>query len=344
IFREVILGGDCPAMRCIRLEGDRATAADIELFRRHCAPDSMLANGLGASECGLVRQWRITRHTPLPDGPLPIGTAMDDMEIILLDEHQHEVSEGAVGEIAVRSRYVAVGYWGQPQLTAARFLANQADPTLRTYLTGDLGRMLPGGLLQYCGRKDFVPKIRGEFVDLDTIERALGTIPAVRESVVVIREEDGRDPQLVAYVVPQPGTKPTAHALRSELAQRVPQAMVPSAWVLLEKIPLNANLKVDRKAMLKLVPETTTDEAEYVAPRTTLETQLASIWCEVLEIDRIGVHQNVFDIGADSIRIAKVRSRISAALSTEVPIRMIFEQLTIAEQADEVGTLVASTR
>ncbi|MDP3073918.1 MAG: AMP-binding protein, partial [Opitutaceae bacterium] len=205
LFREAMDGGGFPALRCVRLEGDRATARDLDVFRRHCAPGTVLANGLGATECGLVRQWRITPSTPVPDGPVPIGTAIADMDIVLLDDMHAATPPGETGQIAVRSRYLALGYWRQPGLTAKRFLPDPRDPLGRIYLTGDLGRMRPDGTLQYLGRADFQAKVRGQWVDTDMVERTLRTAPGVADAAVAIRADAAGEPRLVAYVVPAAG-------------------------------------------------------------------------------------------------------------------------------------------
>lgn len=336
IFRQVISGGDFPALRCVRLEGDRASSRDIELFRRHCPAGSLLANGLGATECGLVRQWRIAADAAVPEGPVPIGDAVADMEVLLLSDDRKEVLMGEVGEIAVRSRYLALGYWRQPDLTATRFLSDGPDPTLRTYLTGDVGRMLPNGLLQYLGRKDFLSKIGGQWVDVDAVERVLLTVPGVRESVVSIREETDRDPLLVAYVVANQGAELSAQEMRRQVAARLPPPMVPSAWVILPELPLNANLKVDRAALPAPVHATAAGRADYVAPRNLLERQLRDVWGEVLGIERIGIHDDLFGLGADSLTITRVRNRLASALSLEIPIAMLFDRPSIAELANEI--------
>lgn len=337
IFREVITGGDFPALRCVRLEGDRASSRDIELFRRHCPADSLLANGLGATECGLVRQWRVDASTVIPEGPMPIGDAIPGMDLLLVNDDRQEVSVGAVGEIAVRSRYLALGYWRQPDLTATRFLADGSDPTLRTYLTGDLGRMLPGGLLQYLGRKDLVSKIRGQWVDVDTVERALLSIPGVREAVVSIRDEVDREPRLVAYVVAESGTELVVRVLRQQAGARLPLAMVPAAWVVLPSLPLNANLKVDRAALPASAFATGTNPTAYVAPQSPLQQQLVEIWGEVLGMDRIGILDDLFDLGADSLSISRIQIRVASTFSVEVTISFLFERPSIAELADAIG-------
>lgn len=337
IFREVLAGGHFPALRCVRLEGDRASSRDIDLFRRHCAAGSILANGLGATECGLARQWRIDATTPIPDGPVPIGDAVDDMQVRLLDERGQDVAEGEIGEIAIRSRYLALGYWRRPELTASRFLANPDEPALRTYLTGDLGRMLPDGTLQYLGRKDLQPKLRGQWVDTDAVERVLLGFDGVREAVVSIRQDPNRAPRLVAYLVPRPEAELRVEPIRKHALAHLPVAMVPASWVVMQALPLNANLKVDHGA---LPAPASGDAPIFVAPRNALERQIETIWREVLGLDSIGIHDDLFALGADSIHVTRVRNRLIAAFSVDLPFATFFDRPSIAGLAEEVGCRV----
>ncbi len=333
IFREALAGGDFPALRCVRLEGDRASSRDIALFRGHCAAGAILANGLGATECGLARQWRIDATTPVPDGPVPIGDAIDDMQVRLLDERGQDVPEGEIGEIAVRSRYLALGYWRRPELTASRFLADPDEPALRTYLSGDLGRMLPDGTLQYLGRKDLQPKIRGQWVDTDAVERVLLGFDGVREAVVSIRQDPDREPRLVAYLVPRPEAELRVEPIRKHALAHLPVAMVPASWVLMQALPLNANLKVDRAA---LPAPASGDAPIFVAPRNALERQIEAIWSEVLGLDAIGIDDDLFALGADSIHVTRARNRLIGAFSVDLPFVTFFDRPSIAGLADEI--------
>jgi amino acid adenylation domain-containing protein len=333
VFREVSVHGHFPDLRCVRLEGDRATARDIELFRRHCHAGSMLANGLGATECGLIRQWRIDVDTPIPDGPVPIGDPIDDMEILLVGDDRKEKGAGEIGEIAVRSRYLALGYWREPELTATKFLDDPSDSASRIYLTGDLGRMLAGGLLQYLGRKDFLPKVRGQWVDVDAVEQVLTAVPGVNDAVVSIREGPGGDPYVVAYVVADSMIGVRAEELRRTAAARLPAAMVPSAWVFLAKLPLTANLKVDRGALPD--PQRQPASADFIAPRTPIEQALARIWSDVLGISPIGVDDNFFDLGGHSLLAVRAATKISRQLGVRIAVqRMAVE--TLAQTASSM--------
>lgn len=339
VFREAVAGGGFPDLRCVRLEGDRASARDVEVFRACCPPGAMLANGLGATECGLVRQWRIDAGTDVPDGPVPIGDAIDDMQVLLLDDARQEVPPGAVGEIAVRSRYLALGYWRQPELTAQRFLADPAEASLRTYLTGDLGRLRADGMLEYLGRKDHASKVNGQWVDTDAIERVLARQPGVAEAVAAVREAAGDGaPRVVAWVVPRdPASPPAFDGLRAAVARALGPSAVPRAWMALARLPLNANLKVDRRALPEPEPEAAAavPSRQRTLPGAT-EARLQSIWREVLGLDDAcgpGIGDDVFALGADSLAATKARNRIAAAFGRELPVTWLFERPTIAAQA-----------
>ena len=202
LFRAIAPHGRAlPALRLIRLEGDRATPRDLALFREHFAPDCILVNGLGATECGLVRQFFFTAASPVPDGVVPIGEAVEDMEALVVDAAGSPVAPGETGEIAVRSAYLAPGYWHQPELTAARFVAAPDRPGARLYRTGDLGRFRPDGLLEMLGRRDGMAKVRGHHVEVAEVEAALLALPEVAETAVLVREDTPGEARLVAYVV-----------------------------------------------------------------------------------------------------------------------------------------------
>lgn len=336
IFREVVRGGDFPSLRCVRLEGDQASHHDLELFRACCSPNAMLANGLGATECGLICQWRFDAETPIPSGPVPIGEPIDDMDVALLADDGNEVSAGDIGEIAVRSRHLALGYWRRPDLTAARFLADDADRALRTYRTGDLGRFLPGGLMQYVGRKDSLAKMRGEWVDIAAVEQVLLTLDGVREAAVAIQPHPNGELRLVAYVAAESGAAPTAECLRQQMTSRLPPLMIPSAWVFLPNLPLDGNLKIDRRALPTLPAERPADGTLFVAPRSVLETQIAEIWSDVLGIRNIGIEDSFFALGGDSLGVMKVQFRLRAAFAFTMSLETFFDHPTIAHLAAEI--------
>ncbi|MFP2903320.1 phosphopantetheine-binding protein, partial [Corallococcus sp. 4LFB] len=222
----------------------------------------------------------------------------------------------------------------------------------RLYRTGDKARWSREGTLEYLGRMDFQVKVRGFRIELGEVEAALGEQPTVRDVVVVVREDAPGDKRLVAYVVAQPGHTVESAALRSALKGRLPEYMVPSAFVVLEALPLNANGKVDRKALPK--PEAGAERTrQYVAPRTKTEEVLTSIWAQVLGATQVGVEDSFFELGGHSLLATQAVSRIRTAFNIDLPLRALFEAPTVAalalkvesaKQGSTVPKLVATAR
>ena len=222
----------------------------------------------------------------LPGGVVPAGYPAQDVEVLLLDEDGRPTGEDA-GEIALRSRYGAVGYWQMPELTAALFGPAKADGR-RVYRTGDVGRIDPHGCLHHLGRRDLQVKISGNRVHLSEVEAALLDHDAVRAAAVVGREEAPGQTRLVAYVVPAGPTPPTVTELRRTVGARLPAFMVPSAFVVLDALPKTATGKVDRRALPAPDRARPALETPYAAPGTPLEERLAALWAELLHVDQVG--------------------------------------------------------
>jgi amino acid adenylation domain-containing protein len=334
LFRLAAAGADAfPDLRIIRLEGDQMTRRDWLVFRERFDRRCVLVNGLGATECGLVRQFFIDQTLPPADGVVPIGYPVEDMIVEVVDDAGRPVGVGEVGQIVVRSRYLALGYHERPDLTARAFLADPQAAGARTYRTGDLGRLHPDGCLDYLGRGDARLKIHGQWVDLAEVEAALLGAPGVRDAAARVHDAGSDRPRLVGYVVPQEGEAPAAGALRSYLAGRLPPASVPAAFVVLPSLPLTEHGKVDRAALPSPPPERPELDAEFVAPRTGLERAVAGIWAELLAIDRVGIHDNFFELGGDSLMLTRVHGRLELHLNRELSIVALFEHPTIHDLA-----------
>jgi amino acid adenylation domain-containing protein len=332
VFRSFLNGGvRLPAIRVIRLEGDAASKTDVALYREHFGPECLLVNGLGTTETGIVRQFFMSPATPLPDGVVPIGYATEDMHAMLLDEAGREVGENVVGELAIRSKYLAAGYWKQPELTRGAFLPD-ADGE-RSYRTGDLGLRHPDGCLEYLGRKHSGPKIRGQRVEPAEVERALLSLEAVQDAAAVIREDTPGDPRLVAYLVPAGSASVTGATLRGRLAELLPAHLIPSRFVVLERLPLSANGKVDRKALPAPGAVRALLGTEFVAPSGVLEQQLATLWQEVLETEPIGATDNFFELGGDSLRAAALLTALEEMTGWFLLPTTVIEAPTIKELA-----------
>ncbi|MGE0027805.1 MAG: AMP-binding protein [Thermoleophilia bacterium] len=292
-------GGLFPGVRVVRLEGDRATAADAALARRHF-PAAVIANGLGTSETGLCRQLRIGPGDPLPaDGPLPVGHRVPGVDAVVLDPRGSPAPAGDAGEIVVIGRHLALGYWEEPGLTAAAFSPDPADPARRRYRTGDLGRMQPDGCLEYLGRLDGGLKVGGRRVEPAEVEGHLLAIPGVREAVVATRPGRRGEGVLTARVVLAPGA-PGPAELRAALRERLPAAMVPAEILPVGRVALTAAGKLDRAAVV------IDGRRTPVPPRDADEERLVAIWRTVLERGDIGVHDDFAALGGDSLAAAEL--------------------------------------
>ena len=265
---------------------------------------------------------------------IPIGRPVSNASIHILDARGQLAPIGVPGEIHIGGAGVARGYFNQPELTAKRFVADPfaAKPGARLYKTGDLGRWLPDGTVQYLGRNDFQVKIRGYRIELGEIEATIATCRGVRETVVAVREDTPGDKRLVAYVVPEPGVELSAAGLREQIAGTLPAYMLPAAFVQLKALPLTPSRKIDRKALP--APEGDSYAARtYEAPVGDIETTLAGIWAEVLNIGHVGRRDNFFELGGHSLLVVTVIERMRRA-DLEVDVRALFTAPTLAALAN----------
>ncbi len=335
IFERLVATGDAfPSLRLIRLEGDQSFSRHIKLFQENFAPPCVLVNGLGATETGLTRQYFIEPGDSVEPGVVPIGFAVPDMESLVLGPDGTPVPADEAGEIAIRSRYLACGYWRQPDLTARTFMPCPDDPAMRIYRGGDLGRMDARGCLSHLGRTDFRVKLRGEWVDLEAIQAAIEACPDVAEAVVT--GIGGEDPAIAAYIVPGKPSALDSAVVRKALATDFPQHMVPRYVILLDALPLDANGKIARKDLP--IPESSTNEP-VAPPSGDLETALARCWCAVLGRSAIGQDEDFFDLGGDSLQAIDLFLSIEKTLGRRLPRSVLLEASTIAEMAARIESL-----
>jgi acyl-CoA synthetase (AMP-forming)/AMP-acid ligase II/acyl carrier protein len=275
-----------------------------------------------------------------PDSPIIIGRPIGNTQVYILDPYLNPVPIGVAGEIHIAGDGLARGYWNRPELTKEKFISNPFSdtPGARIYKTGDLARYLPDGNIEFLGRIDHQVKIRGFRIEPGEIEAVLTQNPAVREAVILAREDIPGDKRLVGYVVPNEN-QPTASDLRSFLNDKLPEYMAPSAFVILHALPLTPTGKLDRQALP--APEQTRPalEQSFVAPRTPVEETLASIWAGVLKLDKVGIHDNFFDLGGHSLLGTQLISRIRDAFKLDLPLRNLFEAPTIDGLAQRVKKL-----
>jgi amino acid adenylation domain-containing protein len=327
-----------PDLRLMRLGSETAYKTDFDLYKKHFLPNCLLANGLSLSETGALADYLMDQETEISGNEIPVGYPLEDIEISLLNDENKEVGFNRVGEIVVRSRYLSPGYWRRPDLTEAKFKSDPEGGDKRFYLTGDLGLMLPDGCLVHRGRKDFRVKIRGYGVEIAEAENVLRDYAAIDDAVVVARENESGEARLVAYFTSpnQPG--PSVSELRRFLKNRLPDYMIPSAFMMLDAIPLTPNGKIDRGALPDPKNSRPDLNTLLVAPRTSNEEKLVKIWAEKLRVDQIGVHDNFFDLGGHSLLAMRVIAQIRDDLQVELSLSHLFETPTVAALAGYIET------
>ena len=271
---------------------------------------------------------------------ITIGKPIANTTMYVLDSLRQLVPVGTAGELYIGGEGVGRGYWGKPELTAERFVPDPFVPGTRMYRTGDLAKFLPDGTIQCMGRIDFQVKVRGHRIELGEIETALAQNDAVVECVAVVREDVPGDKRLAAYAVVRADAGVTAGHLRKQIAESLPEYMVPSALVILDALPRTANGKIDRKALPQ--PDVSAAGEAYVAPRNLMEEVLCEIWAAVLKVERVGIEDNFFHLGAHSLLVTRVVSRIREAFSVELPLRALFEDVTVQRLAPRVEELLRS--
>jgi amino acid adenylation domain-containing protein len=276
-------------------------------------------------------------------GRLPdIGRPIRNVEVHILDESLQPVPLGAVGELHIGGAGLARGYLNRPELTAEKFIANPFahGSSERLYKTGDLARYLPDGSIDFVGRVDHQIKIRGFRVETGEIEAVLDEHPSVQMSVVVAREDPTLDKRLLAYVVPRPGLNPTDIELREFLATRLPDYMLPVAFIRLASLPLTANGKIDRAALPDPVACFANGTAGFVAPRTAVEERLADIVADLLGLDQVGMEDNFFLLGGHSLLGAQVIVQVQDTFDVELSLQTLFTAPTLAALSAEIETLI----
>jgi amino acid adenylation domain-containing protein len=329
IFRELSdTSGRFPDVRLVRLEGDGMQARDIEHFQRNFQEHCTLVNGLGATECGLVRQFFVDMQTRAdPADAVPIGYPVPDVVVKVVDEEGREATAESPGEIVVESRFLATGYWRNPELSSQRF--ESLGNGVRRYRTGDLGRLRDDGCLIHLGRLDHRVRIAGEFIEPGEIERLLHAVPGIAQAVVQDFVSPALERRLCAYVVREPSSTLTAEHVRQALSGRIGRHAIPTTVMFLEALPLTKDLKVDRGRLPspdRARPELSND---YVAPATELEQRMAQVWSEVLEVEPVGVEDSFADLGGDSLRAARIVNRLRLICGDGVRIATLFEHPTI---------------
>jgi amino acid adenylation domain-containing protein len=314
---------EIPELQTIIVAGE---ACSEELIKQWATGRNFF-NAYGPTEtsvCATVEKW--TDETL----KVTIGRPIANTQVYILDCHLQPVPIGVPGELHIGGMGLARGYLNRPELTQEKFIPNPFSnyPDSRLYKTGDLARYLPDGKIEYLGRIDNQVKIRGFRIELGEIEALLNQNEAVQSSCVIVREDNLGDKRLVAYVVPQPEINLTINEIRQFLRAKLPDYMVPTAFVLLDTFPLTPNGKIDRRALP--VPDLQS-QGEYIAPRNPIEEKIAQIWAEVLKLERVSIEDNFFELGGHSLLATQVISRCQEAFEIALPLRYLFESPTIAQ-------------
>ena len=324
-------------LRLVVLGGEAAHHEDFVAFRRHFPDGCLMVNGLGPTELTLALQYFLDHRSDLRRQTIPVGYAVAEAEILLLNESGEDAGLYAVGEIAIKSAHLAPGYWKQPDLAAAYFRPAGDDPHKRIYLTGDLGRRLSDHSIDFCGRKDSQIKIRGQRIEFGEIEARLSALPEAQAAAVTAQLDAEGYPHLVAYVVGRPGVELQTAQMRGDLRRMLPEFMVPEVFVALEELPLTQTNKVNRSSLPPVDLDQRVNAHPLSVPRTPVEEMIAEIWRLVLPQRQIGVNEDFFAVGGHSLLAVQLISRIRESFGVEIELREIFERPTIAQLAERVA-------
>jgi amino acid adenylation domain-containing protein len=341
IVAEMEQGLEIPAsLRLVILGGEQAQRERLDVWRELVGDRIRLLNTYGPTETTIVTTRRELTGPAAADfrGDVPIGRPIEDAHAYVAGSGQELLPAGLEGELLIGGLGVVRGYLGRPGLTAERFVPDpySGAPGARLYRTGDLVRLLPGGDLQFRGRTDNQVKVRGYRIELGEIESALRAIPTVRDAVVAAQEKRGGGGRLVAWVVPREGRAPAVGELRSALQEALPEYMVPSVFSFLGELPRTPSGKVDRRAVAAMEADEVDLGFGFAAPRNQVEEILAGIWSELLGVERVGIHDDFFQLGGHSLLVARLASRVRQILQIELPMVEVFKKPTIAALGEAV--------
>ncbi|MEG4815821.1 amino acid adenylation domain-containing protein [Microcoleus sp. K5-D4] len=313
----------------------------IETIQKY-NPDCSIFNHYGPTETTVgVLTYQVKMQGDRISQTVPLGRPLPNTQIYLLDSHLQPVPVGVAGELYIAGAGLARGYLNQPELTAEKFICKSLtqEPETRLYKTGDLARYLPDGNIEFIGRVDRQVKLRGFRIELGEIEAGLCHHPSVREAAVLLQENEPGNQRLVAYIVSHSKLSvqdsQLIESLRSFLKEKLPEYMIPSAFVVLKALPLTPNGKIDRQALpAPSVAANFTDT--FVGPRTPGEEILAGIWSQLLNLKKVGIHDNFFELGGHSLLITQLLAKVRESFQVELPLRVLFEAPTVAGLAEKI--------
>jgi len=311
------------SLRLVITGSERVSPEQLRRWQKIAGPDVRWLNAYGVTETAITT----TVYEPCGEAvgvSVPIGRPLANVRVYVLDRQLQPVPAGVSGELSIGGECLALGYLGQPGSYTERFISSPFEPGARLYRTGDLVRYRADGNLEFVGRMDTQIKLRGYRIEPEEIEAVLMQHAIVHEAAVVLHGHCGEDKHLVAYVT----TSEDDAALRKFLQARLPKHMIPAVFVPLDRLPRAANGKIERKA-LPAPPRMTRMEDRMVAPRNSVEAQLAELWATVLGLPQVSITDNFFDLGGHSLLATQLLSRLRTALGVDIPLRTLFETPTI---------------
>nr|QEO74542.1 condensation domain-containing protein [uncultured bacterium] len=326
---------------CVRLVivgGERAQPERLAMWNRVAGQRVSLIHVYGLTETTVTSlTYQMGRETEEQNSRLPLGHPVANTQVYLLDEAGQPVPIGVSGELHVGGEGLARGYLRRADLTAERFIPNpySEERGARLYRTGDIGRYLADGSVEFLGRRDEQVKIRGFRIEPGEVEAKLSAHPGVREAVVIALEDAGGDKHLAAYLTSEDADL-SASSLRSYLQQQLPEYMVPSVYVFVDELPLTPNGKIDKRGLPAPDPGRAIHDEAFETPQTPVEEMLAGIWAELLKLNRIGINDNFFTLGGHSLLAMRIISRVRQAFHVEIPLRSLFETPTVAGLAHNI--------
>lgn len=344
-----------PSVQIVRLGGDSLHKRDWELYKQHFAPEAALINFYGCSEMSTAARFYMDASSQLDDGVLPVGFALDDVEIAVIDSNGFErsvsadeaqVAAGSVftGEIVLRSRHLSPGYWNDSAATDAAFTSDDRNGSdMRVYRTGDMGVLRGGQGLVHVGRADFQVKVSGFRVEIAEVEACLRSYPGVKEAAVVLHSPEHGERALMGFVVMESGDTHCGPSIRLHVQARLPAHMAPSDVLAVEQIPYTPNGKIDRAALISIREVAWRTRARLV-PRTHTEEALSEIWRQVLNVDEVGVEDNFFELGGNSLLGMKLAAGTAKRFAVPFRILVVFQHPTIVQMAQLIDGLLRDGR
>jgi amino acid adenylation domain-containing protein len=328
-----------PTLRMVIIAGERAMPERVKSWLSHVNERPRLVNTYGLTESTVVStMYELTGTIVDVTREVPIGPPIRATQVYILDRHLEPTPIGVPGELYIGGLLVARGYYNRPDVTAERFIPDpySSSPGSRLYRTGDLARFLTDGNIEFMGRADHQVKIRGFRIELGEVETAMAQHESVRECVVVAREDAPGRKRLVAYVVPRNGDVSFGE-LRGFMQDRLPEYMVPSAFVPLDALPMSPNGKIDRAALPAPQGLRPQMEVDYIAPRDEIEEAIAAAWQEALKVEKVGAHDNFFDLGGHSLLMVQVQTRLGDLLKQDVSMMEMFQYSTVSSLAGHLS-------